>query len=117
MEFDQFTMLVLVRPANAPDLDEAELDAIQDAHLAHLAALHDAGQLVAAGPVRGEPDEPVRGFCIFATDAETAAGLMADDPAVRAGRLDAQAKTWLVPKGAVHFTPTRFPRSAAEATG
>ena len=38
------------------------------------------------------------------------------DPAVLAGRLSLKAIPWTVPGGAVHFTPTRFPRSIAEAT-
>jgi len=41
-----------VRPPDAPDLPEDELDRIQDAHLANQARLGDEGYLIAAGPFR-----------------------------------------------------------------
>jgi uncharacterized protein YciI len=116
MEFDTFTLLLLVRPADAPDLPDDELDRLQDAHLAHLASLHDTGKLAAAGPLVGD-DEPVRGICIFTVGPDEAAALMADDPSVRAGRLETQARTWLCPAGAMSFSPTRFPRSVADVRG
>jgi uncharacterized protein len=46
MEFDEFTIALLV---SGPTPNS---DALQDAHLAHLASLHDAGSLLAAGPLR-----------------------------------------------------------------
>ena len=49
-------------------------------------------------------------------DRERALELRGRDPAVLAGRLSLKAIPWTVPGGAVHFTPTRFPRSVAEAT-
>ena len=116
MEFDSFTLMLLHRPAGAPALTEDEVDALQDGHLANLAALHDAGHLLAAGPVLVEPDHALRGIGLFATDVETTTRLMADDPSVRAGWLAATFETWVCPAGAVSFTPTRFPRSIAEAT-
>ena len=45
----------------------------------------------------GEPDEALR--------------LKADDPAVRAGVFELVAMPWMLPAGAMHFTPTTFPRS------
>jgi len=47
--------LLLLGP-NPPELGEEEVNALQDAHLAHLAELHDAGHLLAAGPLLGGPD-------------------------------------------------------------
>jgi uncharacterized protein YciI len=117
MDFDRFTFLILSRPDGAPDVSAAEADRIQDAHLAHLSAMHDAGQLAAAGPLAGQHDDTIRGFGIFTTDIATAKTLMAQDPAVVAGRLEAHVMTWFVPAGAVHFSPTHFPVSIAEATG
>jgi uncharacterized protein YciI len=43
LEFDEFTIALLVS-GQTPNSD-----AFQDAHLAHLASLHDAGSLLAAG--------------------------------------------------------------------
>jgi uncharacterized protein len=116
MEFDRHTVVLLVRPPDAPDLPEAELDMIQDAHLANQARLHDEGLLVAAGPLTDQDDERLRGISVLSVDPEAARDLYATDPAVQAGRLAVQVMTWLVPAGNVHFDPVRHPRSMAEAT-
>lgn len=117
MDFDQFTVALLVARPDRPELSEAEENALQDAHLAYLAQLHDEGHLLAAGPLRGGPDEPLRGLSILRVDAERARELKEADPAVRAGRFDVHILPWMVPGGAVAFSPTRFPRSIAEALG
>ena len=117
MEFDRFTIALLVRPPDAPAFDEAEAAALQDAHLSHLAGLHEAGHLLAAGPVLGPPDRTLRGFCILNVDVERARELEEADPAVRAGLFAIEAMPWMVPSGAMAFARTRFPHSAAEATG
>ena len=41
MKFDQHTLVLLVRPRDAPELSEQEADALQDAHLAFRADLRD----------------------------------------------------------------------------
>ncbi|MBV9100036.1 MAG: hypothetical protein JOZ46_10000 [Candidatus Dormibacteraeota bacterium] len=115
MEFDRFTIALLLRREDAPAISEAEEDALQDAHLAHLASLHDSGKLVAAGPVRGPEERILRGFSIFTVEPEEALALHADDPAVQAGRYRLEAYAWMVPRGAVSFGDATFPRSAAEA--
>ncbi len=117
MEFDRFTVVLLLRHEEAPTMDEAALDALQDAHLAHLAKLHEEGHLVAAGPSPGPADRRIRGFCIFLGDPDTARALEADDPAVVAHRFAIEAYPWVVPHGALLSFPARFPRSAAEAEG
>jgi uncharacterized protein YciI len=114
MEFDRFTIALLTRPAVAPDLDEAAAAALQDAHLAHLAGLHAAGSLLAAGPVGGGT---LRGLSILAVEPERALELKRADPAVRGGLFAVEALPWRVPAGAIRFAPARFPRSIAEATG
>lgn len=114
IDFDTFTLMLLTRPADAPSLGEAEQATLQDGHLAHLAALHERGVLVAAGPVVVDPHEALRGIGLFTVGPEEAAALMAQDPSVRAGWLAARFETWVCPTGAVSFTPTRFPRSVAE---
>jgi uncharacterized protein YciI len=117
MEFDRFTVVLLVLREDAPKLDEAALDALQDAHLAHLARLHEAGHLLAAGPTPGAEERMLRGFSLFRVDPDTARALEAEDPAVRAGLFTIETHAWMVPRGAMHFTPTRFPHSQAEAAG
>jgi hypothetical protein len=47
-------------------------------------------------------------------DEDTARRLLKDDPAVRAGRLEAVVLPWMVPAGTANFSPTRLPRSKNE---
>lgn len=115
MRFDTFTVTLLVLRPDAPELDDEAAEALQDAHLAHLADLHEAGHLLAAGPLLGPPEREFRGLSILAVEPERARELKEADPAVRAGRFAVQVFPWMVPAGAVSFAPTRFPRSAAEA--
>ena len=114
VEFDSFTVCLLVLRPDAPNHTEEEADTLQDAHLAHLAALHEAGHLVAAGPLR---DERLRGLSVFRVDAERARKLAEQDPAVRAGRFSIELIPWMVPAGAISYSPTRFPHSIAEVQG
>ena len=115
MEFDRHTVVLLVRPPDAPDLSESELDMIQDAHLANQARLHDEGLLVAAGPLVDQDDDRLRGISVLSVDPQTARELYATDPAVQSGRLLVQVMTWMVPAGNVRFDAVRHPRSMAEA--
>jgi hypothetical protein len=54
------------------------------------------------------------GFTSRADPAE-ARELAEQDPAVRAGRFSVKLIPWMVPAGAIAFSPTRFPRSMANA--
>jgi uncharacterized protein len=112
VQFDQFTIVLAMLRRDAPELDDGAADALQDAHMAFLADLHEAGHLLAGGPL---DDPEYRGLSIMNIDPERALELRGQDPAVLAGRLSLKALSWTVPGGAVHFTPTRFPRSVAEA--
>ena len=60
LEFDRYTIALLILRPDAPQLDEEAAAALQDAHLAHLADfLHEAGHLLAAGPFGREvPGSP-----------------------------------------------------------
>jgi uncharacterized protein len=114
VEFDRLTIVLLLLRPDAPEMDEEASAALQDAHMAHLADLHEAGHLVAAGPL---DDAGYRGLSIFNVDPEEARELSERDPAVRAGRLAVKVMPWMLPAGAVTFSPARFPRSIAEARG
>ena len=102
---------LLVLRDDAPDLDGAEAAALQDAHMAHLADLHGAGHLLAAGPLL---DDRFRGLSILNLDVERARALKEADPAVQAGRFAVIVMPWMVPAGAMSFAPAHFPRSMAE---
>lgn len=115
MEFDRFTLAMLVRRPNAPTLDSKAEARIQDAHLAHLAQLHDEGRLLAAGPLRAGPDRSICGLIIFQGSPDELRAYADADPWVQAGHLEYQFYPWMVPAGAVQFSHTRFPWSSAEA--
>ncbi len=117
MKFDQVTVVLLVLNPDRPALDEAGEAELQDAHMAYLAELHDAGQLLAAGPLADLPDRVYRGLSIFAGDASTAEELSLADPAVRAGKFTIKVMGWTMPGGAIRFEPVRFPRSVADVMG
>jgi uncharacterized protein YciI len=116
MEFDHFTIALLVTNPDGPELDDEEAAALQDAHLDHLATLHEAGHVLAAGPLR-DPGGELRGLLILGADAEAARTLNEQDPAVRAGVFLLRTVPWQVPAGAVRFAPTRFPHSIADVVG
>jgi uncharacterized protein len=111
MQFDRYTVTLLVKPPDAPVLDEEAAAAMQDAHMSHLADLHEAGHVLAAGPLF---DAELRGLSILNVEPERALELKERDPAVRAGLYTVKAVPWMLPAGAMTFTPTRFPRSVAE---
>jgi uncharacterized protein YciI len=114
MEFDRFSIALLVLRPDRPLLDHEAEAALQDAHMAHLADLHDAGYLLAAGPLLGGSGEVFRGLTILNVEPEKARVLKEQVPAVRAGRFSVKVLPWIVPRGTMHFSRTRFPRSMAE---
>src|SRR5438105_2859473 len=116
MEFDRYTISLLLLRPEAPRLSDDEEAALQDAHMAHLADLHEAGHLLAAGPLLGPPGERFRGLSILNVAPEEALALKEADPAVRAGVYSILVLPWMVPGGAMTFSSTRFPRSMTEAT-
>ena len=103
MELDRLTLVLLRRPVDAPDYPPERLDEIQRQHLAHLDSLYRQGALAAAGPFGDQSDESLRGLCLFRTGIEETRALVAQDPAVRAGRLELDVLTWYHPKGSVEF--------------
>ena len=115
MEFDSYTVVLLLTPPDAPQLGDEDADALQDAHLAYLSELHEAGHLLAAGPLPGEPGRRYRGISVFRGVPDEIRQLAERDPAVQAGWFELEVLPWMVPAGAISFTSTRFPRSAAEA--
>lgn len=115
MKFDRYTIALLILRPDAPQLDEQAENELQDAHMAFLAGLHEAGYLLAAGPLLGEAGREFRGLSILNVDPERALALKQDDPAVKTGRYAIQVFPWIVPAGTIAFSPTRFPRSMAEA--
>ncbi len=91
--------LVLLKkgPTWTPDVTPAS-QAVQDAHMANIRAMHQARKLVVAGPVEDQAD--LRGIFVFqAASLEEAKAWAETDPAVKAGRLTAAVYPWWVEKG------------------
>jgi hypothetical protein len=103
--FDQHTVILLVRPADAPAFSEDELDRLQEAHLGYLRELARRGVLVANGPLADQIDERLRGISIYALPLQEALELARADPMVRAGRLAIDGARWLTAAGTARFGP------------
>jgi uncharacterized protein YciI len=102
-EFDVFTLVLLRRPADAPQMSDEELDALQARHLAYRAELKRQGLLVANGPLGEQSDVSMRGMSIFACGLAEAARLSDGDPSVQAGRLAYDVMEWWVGAGTLAF--------------
>jgi uncharacterized protein YciI len=101
--FDVYTVVVLRRPTDAPELPDEELDALQARHLAYRAELRRDGVLVANGPFLEQSDESYRGMSVFACDPVEAARHSDADPSVIAGRLTYDVMEWWVAAGSLAF--------------
>ena len=107
--FDVYTVVVLRRPADAPEMSDEELDGLQARHLAHRAELRRQGLVVVNGPFDEQTDESYRGMSIFACDPAEAARLSDADPLVVAGRLGYDVMEWWVAAGSLDFPLTERP--------
>jgi uncharacterized protein YciI len=104
LNLEAYQLVILQRPEHPRDYPQDKLEEIQKAHLAHLRELAKAGKLLVAGPLDDQPDPRMRGIEIFRVGSlEEAKRLAADDPAVKAGRLEPVVMTWYTEKGALAF--------------
>lgn len=101
--FDVYTMVLLRRPADAPEMSDAALDELQARHLAYRAELKRQGVLVANGPLGEQTDTSMRGLSIYACSLAEAARLSDGDPSVQAGRLAYDLFEWWVAAGTLAF--------------
>lgn len=105
-EFDVYTLVLLRRPKNAPQMADAELDELQARHLAYRSELRRQGMLVVNGPLGEQSDISMRGLSVFACGLEEAARLSDADPSVQAGRLAYDLFEWWVGAGSLAFPQT-----------
>jgi uncharacterized protein YciI len=102
IQFDSFILVLLVRPANAPDLPKAELDRLQEGHMANMQRLAAEGKLFKAGPTEDFSGRNVRGIFVLKTESvDEAKAWVATDPSVKAGRLAPEFLKWYVEKGSL----------------
>jgi uncharacterized protein len=100
MDLEAFELVLLRRPENPREYDDAELERIQREHLGHHTRLRASGQVVTNGPVIDPPDTALRGLTFYRTGSlEEARRLAEADPAVLAGRLTVEIMTWYCPPG------------------
>jgi uncharacterized protein len=102
-EFDVYSVVVLRRPSEAPDMSDEALDELQARHLAYRAELRRQGALVVNGPFVEQSAPSYRGMSIFACDLVEAARLSDGDPSVVAGRLTYDVMEWWVRAGSLAF--------------
>ena len=107
--FDSYAVVILRRPEDAPALGEAEAEALQQRHQAHIMSLIRSGAAYAGGPLLDHSNPALRGLMIFRVPLDEARGLAAEDPAVRAGQLVADSFTWWFPGGLLDFDRPREP--------
>jgi uncharacterized protein YciI len=105
MELESYSFVLLRRGPRSGEYDDAERERLQTAHLGHNDQMRAAGHMLVAGPFSEQPDDTMRGLCVYATDLETTRELTARDPSVRAGVLVADVMTWWTQRGAVAFHP------------
>lgn len=99
-DFDSYQLVLLIRGAEPPRLNERENELLQRQHLGHFAKLRTAGYMKVAGPIEGDDD--IAGICLYrAHSVEEARVLAEDDPAVRAGRFQVRAMRWFTAKDAL----------------
>jgi len=60
VDLEAFELVLLRRPEDATSYPDAELERIQQEHLAYHAGLREAGQVVTNGPVIDGPDPSLR---------------------------------------------------------
>jgi uncharacterized protein YciI len=99
-------VVVLLKAGDQRDQDAERAAELQRGHLDNIRRLAEEGKMVLAGPFLDGGDR--RGLFVFAVDTvEEARALTASDPAIQAGRLEAEYWPWygsaaLVKLGDIH---------------
>lgn len=104
-EVDEYTLVLLIRPVDAPVLEEHEAEKLQRQHLGYLESMKRRGALLVSGPFGDQPDKAWRGLCIYRVPLDDARQIALNDPAVRRGRLGVTAFRWITRKGALRLPP------------
>jgi len=72
--FDEHTIILLVRPPDARQFSDEELDRLQAEHLPYLRDLQRRGLVVANGPLDAQTDERLRGVSIYSVPSPRLSG-------------------------------------------
>jgi uncharacterized protein len=101
VDLDAVTMVLLRRGPRAAEFTEEDLEALQAQHLAYLDEMRRRGHMTAAGPFSEQPDESLRGMCLYITGLAETRRLAEADPMVRSGRLAVDVMRWSFQRGEV----------------
>jgi len=108
-EMTTYYLVLLYRGPKSTGEATPETQKIQDAHMANIRQMADAGKLIMAGPM-GD-DSKLRGIFVLRAGSLQEAQALADaDPAVKAGRLVPEVHPWYTAKNI-----RVFPNSEAAA--
>jgi uncharacterized protein YciI len=100
-EMKQYWLVFLLK-GNNRNQDKATAAKLQEGHMANITRLHNEGVLIMAGPMGYDKD--LQGiFILDAKDSATAAGYVATDPAIIAGRMRFEVHPWWTAKGTYQF--------------
>jgi len=103
-----YQLVLLRRPANAPQLDPDAEKKLQDAHTANIRKLTTQGKLVMAGPLLD--DAALREIFVLKTQTEPEAERWTrTDPAVKANRLAPEYHIWIQPTNTFRTPPESNP--------
>ena len=103
MELDGYSFVLLKRGPRALEISDDELERLQEQHLAHLDAMKEQGHLLVAGPFSDQPDDSLRGFCLYRTSVEETRRLAESDPSVQGGRMAVDVMGWWTKRGSLPF--------------
>ena len=96
-----YVYLLKKGPQWSPD-STAEIDALQEAHLANMRRLRQEGRIVVSGPLLDafQLSGDIRSIGVLrASTMEEAQSWIGTDPMVKVGRLVFELHAWMVPKG------------------